>query len=134
LSCPNRSKGLAIEGHHEPGPSDMKKIEAVIKPHKIEDVRSALAALGIMGLTAWEVRGFGRQKGHQELYRGSEYQVNFMPKVRLEIVVVDDRVEDVVKAITEGAQTGTIGDGKVFVLNVEQAVRIRTGEVNEEAL
>jgi nitrogen regulatory protein P-II 1 len=112
----------------------MKKIEAVIKPHKIEDVRSALASLGIMGLTAWEVRGFGRQKGHQELYRGSEYQVNFMPKVRLEIVVVDERVDDVVKAITEGAQTGTIGDGKVFVLNVEHAVRIRTGEQNEEAL
>ena len=112
----------------------MKKIEAVIKPHKIEDVRSALASLGIMGLTAWEVRGFGRQKGHQELYRGSEYQVNFMPKVRLEIVVVVERVDDVVKAITEGAQTGTIGDGKVFVLNVEQAVRIRTGEQNEEAL
>ncbi|MBI1292198.1 hypothetical protein GC173_13305 [bacterium] len=112
----------------------MKKIEAVIKPHKIEDVRSALASLGILGLTAWEVRGFGRQKGHQELYRGSEYQVNFMPKVRLEIVVVDERVDDVVKAITEGAQTGTIGDGKVFVLNVEQAVRIRTGEQNEEAL
>ncbi|MCC6545793.1 P-II family nitrogen regulator [Candidatus Sumerlaeota bacterium] len=112
----------------------MKKIEAVIKPHKIEDVRSALASLGILGLTAWEVRGFGRQKGHQELYRGSEYQVNFMPKVRLEIVVTDDRVPDVVKAITESAQTGTIGDGKIFVLNVEQAVRIRTGEKDEEAL
>lgn len=112
----------------------MKKIEAVIKPHKIEDVRSALASLGIMGLTAWEVRGFGRQKGHQELYRGSEYQVNFMPKVRLEIVVADDQVADVVKAITESAQTGTIGDGKIFVLGVEQAVRIRTGEKNEEAL
>lgn len=112
----------------------MKKIEAVIKPHKIEDVRSALASLGIMGLTAWEVRGFGRQKGHQELYRGSEYQVNFMPKVRLEIVVMDDQVDDVVKAITESAQTGTIGDGKIFVLPVEQATRIRTGEQNEEAL
>ncbi|MCC7392502.1 P-II family nitrogen regulator, partial [Candidatus Sumerlaeota bacterium] len=110
------------------------KIEAVIKPHKIEDVRSALASLGIMGLTAWEVRGFGRQKGHQELYRGSEYQVNFMPKVRLEIVITDDRVGDVVKAITESAQTGTIGDGKIFVLNVEQAVRIRTGEKDDEAL
>ncbi|MCC5875220.1 MAG: P-II family nitrogen regulator [Candidatus Sumerlaeia bacterium] len=112
----------------------MKKIEAVIKPHKIEDVRAALAALGIMGLTAWEVRGFGRQKGHQELYRGSEYQVNFMPKVRLEIIVLDDQVEDVCKAITESAQTGTIGDGKIFVLPVEQAIRIRTGEENEEAL
>lgn len=112
----------------------MKKVEAVIKPHKIEDVRSALASLGIMGLTAWEVRGFGRQKGHQELYRGSEYQVNFMPKVRLEIVVADDQVDDVVKSIQESAQTGTIGDGKVFVLNVESAVRIRTGERDEEAL
>ena len=112
----------------------MKKIEAVIKPHKIEDVRSALASLGIMGLTAWEVRGFGRQKGHQELYRGSEYQVNFMPKVRLEIVVTDDQVGDVLKAITESAQTGTIGDGKIFVVPIEQAIRIRTGEQNEEAL
>ena len=112
----------------------MKKIEAVIKPHKIEDVRSALAGLGIMGLTAWEVRGFGRQKGHQELYRGSEYQVNFMPKVRLEIVVPDERVDEVVKSIQDAAQTGTIGDGKIFVLDVGQAVRIRTGEVGEEAL
>lgn len=112
----------------------MKKIEAVIKPHKIEDVRSALAALDIKGLTAWEVRGFGRQKGHQELYRGSEYQVNFMPKVRLEIVVSDDKVAEVLRAISESAQTGTIGDGKIFVLPVEQAVRIRTGETNEEAL
>lgn len=112
----------------------MKKIEAVIKPHKIEDVRSALASLGIMGLTAWEVRGFGRQKGHQELYRGSEYQVNFMPKVRLEIVVSDEQLDDVVKAIVESAQTGTIGDGKVFVLDVSSAVRIRTGERDDEAL
>lgn len=112
----------------------MKKIEAVIKPHKIEDVRSALASLGIMGLTAWEVRGFGRQKGHQELYRGSEYQVNFMPKVRLEIVVSDGQLDDVVKAIVESAQTGTIGDGKVFVLDVSSAVRIRTGEQDDEAL
>ena len=112
----------------------MKKIEAVIKPHKIEDVRSALATLGIMGLTAWEVRGFGRQKGHQELYRGSEYQVNFMPKVRLEIVVPDDRLDDVVRAVQESAQTGTIGDGKIFVLDVTHAVRIRTGEQDDEAL
>ncbi len=112
----------------------MKKIEAVIKPHKIEDVRAALASLGIMGLTAWEVRGFGRQKGHQELYRGSEYQVNFMPKVRLEIVVSDDQEEEVVKAIQESAQTGTIGDGKIFVLEVGSAIRIRTGEQDDEAL
>lgn len=112
----------------------MKKIEAVIKPHKIEDVRSALANVGVMGLTAWEVRGFGRQKGHQELYRGSEYQVNFMPKVRLEIVVNDDQVEEVVKVIAEAANTGTIGDGKIFVLEVLSAMRIRTGETNEDAL
>ncbi len=112
----------------------MKKVEAVIKPHKIEDVRSALASIGIMGLTAWEVRGFGRQKGHQELYRGSEYQVNFMPKVRLEIVIPDELLEEVVNAISEAAQTGTIGDGKIFVTSVEKAVRIRTGELNEEAL
>ena len=112
----------------------MKKVEAVIKPHKIEDVRNALAAIGIMGLTAWEVRGFGRQKGHQELYRGSEYQVNFMPKVRLDIVVADEQVEEVLKVIAESAQTGTIGDGKIFVSAVEKAVRIRTGELNEEAL
>lgn len=112
----------------------MKKIEAVIKPHKIEDVRSALAGIGIMGLTAWEVRGFGRQKGHQELYRGSEYQVNFMPKVRLEIVVPDDRAEEAIKALQEAAQTGTIGDGKIFVYNIDQAIRIRTGEQGEEAL
>lgn len=112
----------------------MKKVEAVIKPHKIEDVRGALASIGIMGLTAWEVRGFGRQKGHQELYRGSEYQVNFMPKVRLEIVIPDDQVDETIKAITDAAQTGTIGDGKVFVSTIEKAVRIRTGEMNEEAL
>jgi len=112
----------------------MKKVEAVIKPHKLEDVRAALAELGIMGLTAWEVRGFGRQKGHQELYRGSEYQVNFMPKNRLEIVVSDEKVDSVVKAITEAAQTGTIGDGKIFVLSVDATIRIRTGEKNEDAL
>ena len=112
----------------------MKKIEAVIKPHKIEDVRGALASIGIMGLTAWEVRGFGRQKGHQELYRGSEYQVNFMPKVRLEIVVSDNQVDEVLAAIQESAQTGTIGDGKIFVSDVQTAVRIRTGEKNDEAL
>ncbi len=112
----------------------MKKIEAVIKPHKIEDVRGALASIGIMGLTAWEVRGFGRQKGHQELYRGSEYQVNFMPKVRLEIVVSDNQVDEVLAAIQESAQTGTIGDGKIFVSDVQTAVRIRTGEKDDEAL
>lgn len=112
----------------------MKKIEAVIKPHRIEDVRAALAELGIVGMTAWEVRGFGRQKGHQELYRGSEYQVSFIPKIRLEVVVADGQVDAVVAAIEKAANTGTIGDGKIFVYDCLKAVRIRTGELNEDAL
>lgn len=112
----------------------MKKIEAVIKPHKIEDVRAALSSLGIVGLTAWEVRGFGRQKGHQELYRGSEYQVNFIPKIRLEVVLPDTKLDEAMEAIEKAANTGTIGDGKIFVLDVSRAVRIRTGETDEEAL
>jgi len=112
----------------------MKKVEAVIKPHKIEDVRTALAAVGIIGITAWDVRGFGRQKGHQELYRGSEYQVNFVPKIKIEIIVPDDKAEEVVKTISTAAKSGTIGDGKIFVSSVGDAVRIRTGERGEDAL
>ena len=112
----------------------MKKIEAIIKPHRIEEVRAALAALGLFGMTAWEVRGFGRQKGHQELYRGSEYQVSFIPKIRLDLVVPDEKVEEVVAEIEKAANTGTIGDGKIFVLDVSTSVRIRTGERDEEAL
>lgn len=112
----------------------MKKVEAIIKPHKIEDIRSALAQIGIIGITAWDVRGFGRQKGHQELYRGSEYQVSFVPKIKLEVVVPDEKFEEVVKVITEAANSGTIGDGKVFVSDVRHAVRIRTGETGEDAL
>jgi nitrogen regulatory protein P-II 1 len=112
----------------------MKKVEAVIKPHKIEDVRTALAAVGIIGITAWDVRGFGRQKGHQELYRGSEYQVNFVPKIKIEIIVPDDKAEEVVKTISSAAKSGTIGDGKIFVSSVGDAVRIRTGERGEDAL
>jgi nitrogen regulatory protein P-II 1 len=115
-------------------PTTMKKVEAVIKPHKIEDVRTALGNLGIIGLTAYDVRGFGRQKGHQELYRGSEYQVNFVPKVKLEVVVPDDKAEDAIKAIQEAANSGTIGDGKIFLSDVENAMRIRTGEMGEDAL
>ena len=112
----------------------MKKIEAVIKPFKLDDVREALSEIGIAGMTATEVKGFGRQKGHTELYRGAEYVVDFLPKVKIEIVIRDDQVERCVEAITEAARTGKIGDGKIFVTSVEQAFRIRTGERDEEAL
>ena len=112
----------------------MKKIEAIIKPFKMDDVREALAEVGINGMTVSEVKGFGRQKGHTELYRGAEYQVDFLPKIKIEIVLSDDIVERAIEAITASANTGKIGDGKVFVYNVEQAVRIRTGEADSEAL
>jgi nitrogen regulatory protein P-II 1 len=112
----------------------MKKIEAVIKPFKLDDVREALSEIGIAGMTATEVKGFGRQKGHTELYRGAEYVVDFLPKVKIEIVIRDDQVDPCVEAITEAARTGKIGDGKIFVTSVEQAFRIRTGERDEEAL
>lgn len=112
----------------------MKKVEAIIKPFKLEEVKDALAAVGIQGLTVSEVKGFGRQKGHKELYRGAEYVVEFLPKVKLEIVVTDGAVENVVKAIQEGASTGRIGDGKIFVSSVEEAIRIRTGESGDVVL
>ncbi|WP_371377909.1 nitrogen regulatory protein P-II [Thalassotalea aquiviva] len=112
----------------------MKKIEAIIKPFKLDDVREALAEVNIMGMTVSEVRGFGRQKGHTELYRGAEYMVDFLPKVKVEIVVADSEVEKCVECITDTAQTGKIGDGKIFISNVERVIRIRTGEENEEAL
>ena len=112
----------------------MKKIEAIIKPFKLEDVKSALSEVGIQGMTVSEVRGFGRQKGHTEIYRGSEYTVDFVPKVKLEIVIDDERVDEVVNTIVKTANTGKIGDGKVFVLPVEQAVRIRTGEQGNDAV
>jgi len=112
----------------------MKKIEAIIKPFKLDDAKDALGAVGIEGLTMSAVRGFGRQKGHSELYRGAEYLVDFLPKVRLEIVVADDRVEKVTKALEDSCGTGRIGDGKIFVFPVEKAVRIRTGERDEEAV
>ncbi len=106
----------------------MKKVEAIIKPFKLEEVKEALAGVGIQGLTVSEVKGFGRQKGHKELYRGAEYVVEFLPKVKLEIVVSDDNLEQVIKAIVDSASTGRIGDGKIFVSPIEDAVRIRTGE------
>jgi len=112
----------------------MKKIEAVIKPFKLDDVREALSEIGITGMTVTEIKGFGRQKGHTELYRGAEYVVDFLPKVKLEIVVAADRVDACIEAITAAARTGKIGDGKIFVSPVERAVRIRTGEQDNEAL
>jgi nitrogen regulatory protein P-II 1 len=112
----------------------MKKIEAIIKPFKLDDVKSALQEQGMQGLTVSDVKGFGRQKGHTELYRGAEYTVDFLPKVKLEIVVADDKVDAVVAAITEAAATGKIGDGKIFVLPMGEALRIRTGERGEDAL
>lgn len=112
----------------------MKKIEAVIKPFKLDDVKEALNELGVVGMTVTEVRGFGRQKGHTELYRGAEYVVDFLPKVKIEIVLPDEAVERAVEAIRKAAQTGRIGDGKIFVSNIEGAIRIRTGETGADAI
>jgi len=112
----------------------MQKIEAIIKPFKLDEVKDALSALGIQGLTVSEVKGFGRQKGHTELYRGAEYVVDFLPKIKLEIVVADSMVEPVIEAISNAANSGRIGDGKIFVLPLEESVRIRTGERGDAAL
>jgi nitrogen regulatory protein P-II 1 len=112
----------------------MKKIEAIIKPFKLEEVKDALSELGIEGMTVTEVKGFGRQKGHTEIYRGSEYTVDFLPKIKMEIVVADGAVEGAIAAIVKTAKTGKIGDGKVFILPVESAVRIRTDETGDQAV
>jgi len=112
----------------------MKKVEAVLKPFKLDEVREALSEIGVTGLTVTEVKGFGRQKGHTELYRGAEYVVDFLPKVKVEVVVADALVERAIEAIIKAARTGKIGDGKIFVTTVEQAVRIRTGESGEAAV
>ena len=112
----------------------MKKIDAIIKPFKLEDVKEALAAVGVEWMTVTEVKGFGRQKGHTEIYRGSEYTVDFLPKIKLEIVLDDDRVQDAIDAIVKSAKTDKIGDGKVFVSSVEEVTRIRTGETGAEAI
>ena len=112
----------------------MKKIEAIIKPFKLDDVREALSEIGIAGMTAVEVKGFGRQKGHTELYRGAEYVIDFLPKVKLEVVVKDDQCDACIEAITNAARTGKIGDGKIFVSSVERVVRIRTGEEGDDAV
>ncbi len=112
----------------------MKLIEAIIKPFKLDDVREALTTAGVQGLTVTEARGFGRQKGHKEIYRGAEYEVSFLPKLRIEIAVPDEMADKVVDTIRESAATGQIGDGKIFVFDMEKAVRIRTGETDNEAL
>ena len=112
----------------------MKKIEAIIKPFKLEDVKEKLAENEIKGLTVTEIKGYGRQKGHTELYRGAEYSIDFLPKIKIEVVVTDDKVESVIDTVTEAAKTGKIGDGKIFVTEVESVVRIRTGETGEDAL
>lgn len=113
---------------------DNEKIEAIIKPFKLDDVREALAEVGITGMTVSEVKGFGRQKGHTELYRGAEYMVDFLPKVKIEIVVTDEVAEQCIETIVETAQTGKIGDGKIFMFDIERVVRIRTGEEDEDAI
>ena len=112
----------------------MKKIEAIVRPFRIDDVREALAEIGVKGMTLTEVKGYGRQKGHTELYRGSEYQIDFLPKIKLEVVVPDRLSEQVVDTILRTAKTGQVGDGKIFIINVEDAVRVRTGESGEAAL
>jgi nitrogen regulatory protein P-II 1 len=112
----------------------MKKVEAIIKPFKLDDAKQALGEIGVLGMTVTEVKGFGRQKGHTELYRGAEYVVDFLPKIKIELIVPEELVEKVTVALTEAARTGKIGDGKVFVLPVEDAVRIRTGERGDSAL
>ncbi|NQW34507.1 MAG: P-II family nitrogen regulator [Methylophilales bacterium] len=112
----------------------MKKIEAIIKPFKLDEVREALSEIGVMGMTATEVKGFGRQKGHTELYRGAEYIVDFLPKIKIDLLVSDDMAEKVVDTIVDVSRTGKIGDGKIFIINVEDAVRIRTGERGDDAI
>ena len=112
----------------------MKKVEAIIKPFKLDEAKEALSGIGVQGITVSEVKGFGRQKGHTELYRGAEYVVDFLPKIKLEIVVADDLVEKVTNALLESCQTGRIGDGKIFVLPIDEALRIRTGERGEAAV
>ena len=112
----------------------MKKIEAIVKPFKLDDVKEGLNEVGIQGMTITEVKGYGRQKGHKEIYRGAEYVVDFIPKVKVEVVVADDQAEAVVAKIREAANTGKLGDGKIFVFNVEEAIRVRTGETGADAL
>jgi nitrogen regulatory protein P-II 1 len=126
--------GMSVALRHALGRTAMKKIEAIIKPFKLDDVKEALTGIGVIGMTVSEVRGFGRQKGHTELYRGGEYTVDFLPKIKIEVVVPDHFVEKVADVVAAAAKTGNIGDGKIFVMPVETAIRIRTGERDESAL
>ncbi len=112
----------------------MKLVTAIIKPFKLDDVRESLSEIGVQGITVTEVKGFGRQKGHTELYRGAEYVVDFLPKVKIDVTIADDQLDRVIEAITKAANTGKIGDGKIFVVNLEQAIRIRTGETDTDAI
>jgi len=128
------SKPLEYNFTNDRGGTYMKKIEAIVKPFKLDEVREALSEVGVTGLTVTEVKGFGRQKGHTELYRGAEYVVDFLPKVKIEVVVPNTQVEGAIDAIVKSARTGKIGDGKIFVTSVEHVVRIRTGETNEAAI
>ena len=112
----------------------MKLVTAIIKPFKLDDVRESLSEIGVQGITVTEVKGFGRQKGHTELYRGAEYVVDFLPKVKIDVAIADDQLDSVIEAITKAANTGKIGDGKIFVVNLEQAIRIRTGETGTDAV
>jgi nitrogen regulatory protein PII len=129
-----RRKAPEARTAHDEDRTDMKKIEAIIKPFKLEEVKDALHELGIQGMTVSEVKGFGRQKGHTEIYRGSEYTVDFLPKLKIEVVLTDTQVDAAVAAIIKGAKTGKIGDGKIFVSNIEEAVRIRTDEKGDQAV
>ena len=134
-----RGGGLPLTGHQggglvTPGPTEMKKIEAIIKPFKLDEVKEALHEVGLQGITVIEAKGFGRQKGHTELYRGAEYVVDFLPKVKIEVVCDDDLVERAVEAIITAARTGRIGDGKIFISSVEEVIRIRTGERGADAV
>ena len=132
--APRRPAGARRRASMTGAAGDMKKIEAIIKPFKLDDVKDALHDVGVSGITVTEVKGFGRQKGHTELYRGAEYVVDFLPKVKIEVVLNDDMLDKAVEAIRKAAQTGRIGDGKIFVSNIEGAIRIRTGESGPDAI
>jgi nitrogen regulatory protein P-II 1 len=125
---------MQVTNNRELRPKPMKKIEAIIKPFKLDEVKEALQEVGLQGITVTEAKGFGRQKGHTELYRGAEYVVDFLPKVKIEVVIADELVDRAVEAIQNAARTGRIGDGKIFISTIEQAIRIRTGESGTEAL